>query len=407
MTKVLFIDDESIYYRMILPTFKEQGIDLRFVKTGAEGLAEVPLYQPDVIVTDVRMPDISGYEIVERLRRDPRFNRIPIVFVTGQSDLKDKLRAFELGADDYLVKPFQPEELVARLGILVRRSEALKAVSKIERDYKQTSTVISVHSLRGGVGCTSVAVNLAIAFQQLWLKPTLIVDGVLVSGQVALMLNAAPRITWSDFAGLKVENIDEEEVITKLVQSHSSGLQYIAAPETPIAADAFNDEFWPAIIDRLNEFNDFIVLDTAHDFSNMTIHLLESSSYVILVISPEMASLRSAVCALDIYERLGFRSDRIFVLVNQIFEQNPIKQAHIEKVLKRPIDMMIPFVGNELLRSLNFGEPFILKNPESPVTGLYEDAAFWLSNDIHKNIPPVGPTPAWRRVNNRLHLGKI
>ena len=69
--------------------------------------------------------------------------------------------------------------------------------------------------------------------------------------------------------------------------------------------------------------------------------------------------------------------------------------------------MMIPFVGNEFLRSLNFGEPFILKNPESPVTGLYEDAAFWLSNDIHKNIPPVGPTPAWRRVNNRLHLGKI
>ncbi len=407
MTKVLFIDDEPIYYRMISPTFKEQGIDLRFVKTGAEGLAEVPLYQPDVIITDVRMPDISGYEIVERLRRDPRFNRIPIIFVTAQSDLKDKLRAFELGADDYLVKPFQPEELVARLGILVRRSEAIKAVTKIESDYKQTSTVVAVHSLRGGVGCSTVSVNLALAFQQLWLKPTLLIDGVLVAGQVALMLNSSPRITWADFAGLKVENIDEEEVVTKLVQNHSSGLQFIASPGTPIAPDAFHDEFWPAVIDRLNEFNDFIVLDTAHDFSNMTIHLLESASYVVLVISPEMASLRSAVCALDIYERLGFRPDRIFILVNQIFDQNPIKQAQIEKVIRRPVDMMIPYVSYEFLRSLNFGEPFLLKNPDSPITGLFEDAAFWLSNDIHKNIPPVAPTPAWRRVNNRLHLGKI
>ena len=115
MAKVLFIDDEPIYYRMILPTFKEQGLELRYSKNGMEGLAEVPLFMPDVIITDVRLPDISGYEIAERMRRDPRFSRIPIIFVTGQSDLKDKLKAFELGADDYLVKPFQPEELAARI----------------------------------------------------------------------------------------------------------------------------------------------------------------------------------------------------------------------------------------------------------------------------------------------------
>ena len=73
------------------------------------------------------LPDISGYEIAERLRWDPRFSRIPLIFVTGQSDLKDKLKAFELGADDYLVKPFQPEELLARMSILLRRTEAIKA----------------------------------------------------------------------------------------------------------------------------------------------------------------------------------------------------------------------------------------------------------------------------------------
>lgn len=405
MAKVLFIDDEPVYYRMIVPVFKEQGFELRYAKTGVEGLAEVSNFIPDIIITDVRLPDVSGYEIAERLRRDPRYNRIPIVFVTGQGDLKDKLKAFEMGADDYLVKPFQPEELAARLGILLRRSQALKSASQLEVDHKKTSTVVAVHSLRGGVGTSTFSVNLALAFQQLWQKSTVLVDGVLVAGQVALMLNTNPAITWADFAGHKAAYIDDE-VTAKLVQTHQSGVHFVASPITPIAPDSFADDFWPSVIDQLMDKNEFIVIDTAHDFNNVTIHMLDAASHIILVMAPEMASLRSAVCALSIYDRLGFPRDRIFVAVNQTFDLPGIKQGQIEKVLRRSVDMLIPYVQGEFIRSINFGEPFISKNPDSPVSGLYEDAAYWLSNEIHKNLPPVAPTPTWRRVVGRLQNKK-
>ncbi len=401
MAKVLFIDDEPVYYRMIQSIFKEKGHDLRYSKTGMEGLAEVSSFFPDIIITDIRLPDVSGYEIAERLRRDPRFSRIPIIFVTGQTDLHEKLKAFELGVDDYLVKPFQPEELAARMGILLRRSEALKAVSSLEANPKRTATMVAVHSLRGGVGCTTFAVNLAIAFQQLWLKSTLLVDGVLTAGQVALMMDSAPRATWADFAGLKPEHVDND-IITKLTHVHPSGVKFIASPSSPIAPDSFIDGFWPTMLDKLTELNNFIVIDTAHDLSNITIHMLDAASNIILVISPEMASLHSAVCALDIYGKLGLRSERIFIVVNQTFDQFALKQGQIEKVIHRPVDMVIPFVPGEFVRSINFGTPYIYKNPESIVAGLFEDAAFWLSNDIHKNIPPVAPTPSWRRVQGRL-----
>jgi pilus assembly protein CpaE len=401
MAKVLFIDDEPLYYRQIQPVFKEQGHDLHYAKTGMEGLAEVLTFVPDVIITDVRLPDLTGYEIADRLRRDPRFNRIPIIFVTGQGELKDKLKAFELGADDYLVKPFQPEELVARLGILLRRTEALKAVSNLEATNRQTATIVAVHSLRGGVGCSSIAVNLAIAFQQLWAKSSIILDGVLNSGHVGLMLNSSPQVTWADFAGVQPKDIDLEGY-SKLVRSHNSGVKFIASPTVPIAPDSFVENFWPGIINYLSEMNHFIVLDTPHDFSNISIQMLTAASNIILVISPEVASLRSAVGALTIYQKLRFDPNRIFVVVNQVFDASPIKQAQIEKVIHRRVDMMIPYIPNEFIRAVNYGEPFVHKNPDSPITGLFEDAAYWLSNDIHKNIPPAAPTQIWRRVNNRL-----
>jgi MinD-like ATPase involved in chromosome partitioning or flagellar assembly len=310
-----------------------------------------------------------------------------------------------MGADDYLVKPFQPEELAARLGILLRRTEALKSVGQVEIDHKKTSSIVAVHSLRGGVGVSTFSVNLALAFQQLWQKATVLVDGVLVAGQVSLMLNSTPPVTWADFAGLKAAYIDDE-VTAKLVQTHPSGVHFIASPITPIAPDSFNDDFWPSILDHLMDKHDFIVIDAAHDFNNVTIHMLDAASHIILVISPEMASLRSAVCALSIYDRLGFAPERVFIAVNQTFDQSGIRQSQIEKVLRRPVDMMIPYVPAEFIRSINFGEPYILKNPDSPISGLYEDAAYWLSNEIHKNLPPVAPTPTWRRVVSRLQSKK-
>jgi pilus assembly protein CpaE len=401
MANILLIDDEPIYFKMVVHALKPQGHEVDYAKTGLEGLSAVQRRVPDVIITDVRLPDISGYEVAQRLRRDPRFSSIPIVFLTSQSDLSNKLKAFEVGADDYLSKPFQPEELVARIGSMVRRGEALRAVREMEVTHKESATMIATHSLRGGVGCSSIALNTALAFKVLWNKPTLVVDAVFNAGQIALMLNATPVHTWADLSDLKTHEIDEE-VIHKIISKHACGLDYIAAPVYPIASDTFPEDFWQVVLQTLKDLYEFIIVDIPHDFSNISIQMLDASDYVLLPLAPEMASIRAAVCAFNIYDRLGYTQEKVIPVLNNTFQQAGIKQNQIEKVLKRPIGKVLPHVPNEFTKAINFGDPFILANPDSPVSYLFEDSAYAMSKDSQKNIPPAIPSAAWKRVSARL-----
>ena len=194
--KVLLIDDEPFYNKLLSRPMHDAGHEFDYCKTGKDGLALISAKIPDVIIVDLLLPDIHGFEILTRLRRDSKFNHIPVIIITAKSELGDKLKAFELGADDYLIKPFQPEELVARMRILARRGRAMQIVSQMEKSDDTLTSIVAVHSLRGGVGTTSVSVNLALAFNQLWSKPTLLIDSVLSAGQVAMMLNEKPRFTW-------------------------------------------------------------------------------------------------------------------------------------------------------------------------------------------------------------------
>src|SRR5512141_1072280 len=241
--RVLLVDDELYYYKLLDKPLKEAGHILDYAKSAKEGLADISSKGADIIILDLRLPDASGFEVLERLRRDQRYSHVPLLVITVDNDLNNKLKAFELGADDYLVKPFQPEELVARLRILGQRGKAMKIVQQMETQNVDASTTVAVHTLRGGVGCSSIAVNLAIAYRQIWERRTLLVDAVLTAGQVAMMLDSVPRVTWEHYVGVSHEALIEED-LEQLVSAHKSGITYVASPKSPLAADAFPDEFW-------------------------------------------------------------------------------------------------------------------------------------------------------------------
>jgi two-component system OmpR family response regulator len=118
--RLLLVDDEENLRSMLEAALRHLGFDVQSAATGREALAAVAADQPAVIVLDVMLPDLDGFEVCRRLRTEG--SRTPVLFLTARDGTEDKVRGLTLGGDDYLVKPFSLEELVARVQAVLRRS---------------------------------------------------------------------------------------------------------------------------------------------------------------------------------------------------------------------------------------------------------------------------------------------
>ncbi len=113
---ILLVDDSPANLRLLTQILSERGYRVRAVTSGPRALASVELTPPDLILLDIRMPDMDGYEVCRQLKANARSADIPVLFISALDEIGDKMRAFEAGGVDYITKPFQIEEVAARVG---------------------------------------------------------------------------------------------------------------------------------------------------------------------------------------------------------------------------------------------------------------------------------------------------
>jgi two-component system, OmpR family, response regulator len=119
-TRVLVVDDEPNIAELVATALRYEGFDVATAADGAQALATVRAFAPDLVVLDVMLPDTNGFELQARIRADGQ--RVPVLFLTARDAVEDRVRGLTLGADDYMTKPFSLEELVARVHAILRRT---------------------------------------------------------------------------------------------------------------------------------------------------------------------------------------------------------------------------------------------------------------------------------------------
>ncbi len=125
--RILVVDDEPKLLRAVAVTLREEGYEVTTARSGDEALVAVSASVPDLVVSDIRMPRMDGYQLARALRSNPRTELIPVVFLTAKGERKDRLAGIRSGVDAYLVKPFDPEELLAVVANLLARAERTSA----------------------------------------------------------------------------------------------------------------------------------------------------------------------------------------------------------------------------------------------------------------------------------------
>jgi pilus assembly protein CpaE len=351
---ILIIDDDPNVTRLVEFALSRADHRVLTARDGETGLSITQTEHPDLVIADVMMPKLNGYEYCRRVRGQKDLVDIPILIFSARFQPIDRQTALEAGATDYVPKTVGASELVAHIENLLR-GPASTAKAKL-------GSVVAVFSLRGGVGVTSLAVNLSIAFALSRQLPVALVDMAPLAGHTALMLNLRP--TGSLRKALEAEKGINVETLQPHWQVHETGVQVLSSPVSPAEADEVPPTLVQPLATALCQAFPLALLDLPPLLSDTTAAALTSADRVLLVVTPEVASLQSTVVALQALNTLGVDEERIWVMLNTPGSVGGLPPEAVTRTLKRSLVATVPYEPG-MLPALNARRPLMLTGPRS------------------------------------------
>jgi len=215
------------------------------------------------------------------------------------------------------------------------------------------------------------------------------------------MFNIKSTTGIQDLAQREPDELDGEIVASSLYR-HPTGVCVLPAPMRIEDAETISSTHINGILPIFKDLYPYLVADLASDFQEITLTTLDQSDQILLVLAPELASVRAAVGALGIFASLGYPDEKIKLVLNWTFQRHGLPQKNIEAALHRPMDVVIPFAPDLFVPALNQGVPLVIGHPDSKVTSLIEELAFHLTRPERLPAPGEEMTPMLARVRERL-----
>jgi CheY-like chemotaxis protein/MinD-like ATPase involved in chromosome partitioning or flagellar assembly len=314
--KILIIDDDLDTLRLVGLMLQRQGYQISAASNGSQGLAKALEERPDLILLDVMMPDMDGYEVTRRLRKNPATLTIPILMFTAKTQLDDKVTGFEVGADDYLTKPTHPTELQAHVKALLSRSAQKDAGEITTASHEHHGYVIGVLSARGGLGVSSLASNLAAGLFSRSQSDVILAELTPGQGTLGMDLGAPNQKGLTELLQGSVAEVTREKVQSFLVP-HNSGLKLFLASENPrdvtLTSQVKNYE---TIVSRLSTLARFVVLDLGIGLPTFVQKILPMCAERIIVVEGAPSSIQHTKFLIDEIATLDIDRKTISVVLN-------------------------------------------------------------------------------------------
>ena len=372
--KILIVDDipETRDHLSKLLGFEADVEVVGTAGSGQEAIDMATALNPDVILMDINMPGMDGISATEQLA-----TRVPsavVVMMSVQGEADYLRRSMLAGAREFLVKPFSSDELTA----------SIRQVSARERDKQRRigvpiaasgdappvvqgpGRVVAVFSPKGGVGRTTIAVNLAVAAVSLG-KRVALVDASFQFGDVGVLLNLNPRNKSIADLASEIQAGEAESLETFLI-AHSSGVQVLLAPPSPEQAELIGPTAVRRVLERLRTDHDLVVVDCPSSFNEPTLAVLDHADAVLTLLSLEITSVKNMRLFLKVAEQLGYGPEKVRLVLNRADSTLGIRVADVEHSIGRKVDHTIVSDGRSVVYALNRGVPFFTSTRQAQVS---------------------------------------
>ncbi|HEX7067014.1 MAG TPA: response regulator [Candidatus Limnocylindria bacterium] len=368
-TKVLVVDDDLNIQRVLVFTLKQEGYEVHVASDGQAGVEMAASIRPDVILMDVAMPKLDGYAATQQIRAAEDGRKVPIIMLTAEADVEQRVRGLRAGADDDIVKPFHPLELIARIKALLARSgggQQRKVAEKVTM-----GRLACFYGAKGGVGTTTIAINTAIALATRLKRGTALIDANLQFGDERVFLDLG--LDTASMVNAITEPDLDAELLKKLVVSHHVGIDLLLAPPNPEQADIVVERqrtdpgTLSNILSLMRKAYDYTLVDMAKSLDDFNLQLFDEADLIFVVMTADLSCLKNVRLVLETMDSLGYERGKIQLVLNRSNAYTGINVDNAESALGRKIDYQIINEYRGAISALNSGEPFMSSRPDGPL----------------------------------------
>ena len=364
---ILIVDDNDKARAKLIDQLRYP--DINIVGESSFGNAAVSWasrLEVDVVIVAVEEPVVRGLRTIDLLTTGD--SHWPVVAVSSRNERESMRKAMLAGARDYLVLPASEADVRKSVMLVYQREQERSTTPEGEARSNVHGTVIAVFGVKGGIGKTVTAVNTAAGIAQGTKNRVALVDADTQFGDCAVMLDLVPERTIVDAAG-EVDPATPNLIEPYLID-HVSHLFLLAAPASPGEADQVTPELVGNAVKSLAATHDFVVIDTSPQIDALTALIIDLSSIVLVVVTPEVPCVRRTRAALALLEAAGYSRDKIKLVLNRASSRAEVPNTELEEALGYPIYAEIP-EDRAVPPSITLGVPVVMSDAKSAAGRAY------------------------------------
>ncbi len=393
---VAIVDDETTQ-QQITSALNSQG-EFQLVAvldTQEKVVQEIPPLEPRIVLIDHQVDGQNTLDTIDELAFT--FPDIAPVAIIPANDPLMAQQVMLAGVRGFLLQPFTQVNLLSTLrrvrDLEARRLHAQTASADTKEETKPLH-ILTIFSPRGGVGCSTLAVNLAVAIHETFDDRVLLMEGKLLFGHLGLMLNARAHNTIADL--IPHAGALDTSLVSEVVVEHATGIHVLLGPTDIQVAQGIRPDDMYNVLRCVSKMYDFIVIDAGSYLNENTVTLMDAADRILLVTTPDLGALHDTSRFIHLSRSLAYPAGKLLTILNRAGMPGGVKTKDIATALHHDLYAQIPDDNSNAIRSLNRGIPLVFKYPRSPASRAIKHLAL--------NMADIGAEETFKEVAGRTSL---